>query len=134
MYPNATNVTDGNGKVLFKELSYRLNGLMFKTHNDLGRFRREFQYCEYFEEQLKAELIPYRREHVLPAIDASINRVDFLIDDEVLIDFKAKPFITKEDYYQMRRYLELAKKPLGMIVNFRQVYLSPKRVLNVNAS
>ena len=47
-----------------------------------------------------------------------------------LIDFKCKPFITREDYYQMRRYLETIRRELGLIVNFRNKYLKPKRVLN----
>ena len=128
MYPNAANIS--NEKVIFKELSYQLGGLFFKIHNDLGRFRREFQYCHYFEELLKEANLAYAREHALPSIDQAQNRVDFMIENSILVDFKAKPFVTKEDYYQMQRYLGLAKKELGLIVNFRQVYLKPRRILN----
>ena len=40
-----------------------------------------------------------------------------------------KNFITKEDYYQMQRYLKAANLKLGLIVNFRTTYLHPKRIL-----
>ena len=36
----------------------------------------------------------------------------------------------KEDYFQMRRYLASSGYRLGIIINFRQKILSPKRVLN----
>jgi len=48
----------------------------------------------------------------------------------LLLDIKSKPFITKEDYYQMRRYLKLCNLELGLIVNFRNKFLAPKRILN----
>ncbi len=40
-------------KIIHKELSYRINGLLFKTHKELGRFCRERQYADKFEELLK---------------------------------------------------------------------------------
>jgi hypothetical protein len=46
---------------------------------------------------------------------------------------KAKPIISKDDYFQMRRYLVSYKKKLGLVINFRQVYLRPKRILNKDA-
>jgi len=55
---------------------------------------------------------------------------DFIIDDKIIIEFKAKNFITKEDYYQAKRYLVTLNLELAIIVNFRQYRLSPKRVLN----
>jgi len=48
----------------------------------------------------------------------------------MIVDFKAKRLITKDDYYQMQRYLKSANIKLGLIVNFRQKYLKPKRILN----
>lgn len=120
---------EGDG-IILKDLSYRLGGLFFKTQNDLGRYRREFQYCQYFEKLLQDHGFVFQREYKIESVDQAMNRVDFYIAEQVLVDFKAKPFITREDYYQMRRYLELTKLKLGIIVNFRQTYLKPKRVLN----
>jgi len=50
-------------KVLYKDLSYQLNGLLFKTHKDLGRYRNEKQYSDYFEDLLKQADIIYKREY-----------------------------------------------------------------------
>ncbi len=59
-----------------------------------------------------------------------IGRPDFMIEDKIVLDLKAKKFITKDDYVQMQKYLALTGKELGLIVNFRASFIKPKRVLN----
>jgi GxxExxY protein len=119
--------------LLYKELSYKITGLCFEAHNDLGRFLRERQYSDKLEEILKRENIPFFREVLLDEItDSTVqgNRIDFIIENTIIIDLKAKKFITKDDYYQMQRYLQCSNLQLGLIVNFRDTYLKPKRVIN----
>lgn len=58
------------------------------------------------------------------------NIPDFIIEDKIIVDLKAKRLTTKEDYFQMKRYLASYNKELGLVVNFRQEYIYPKRVLN----
>lgn len=113
-------------KILYPELSYRITGICFKVHRELGRFNRETQYSDNLEEALKKNGITYKREYEI----AAGNKVDFLINDEIILDVKAKKFILKDDYFQMQRYLQSSGKELGLIINFRNVYLKPKRVLN----
>ena len=123
-----------NKNILYPELSYLIYGLCYKVHNELGRYRSEKQYADAFEEVLKKNVINYEREKALPSsFDGEKGRrniPDFIIEDKIIVDFKAKRLITKEDYYQMRRYLASYKKELGLIINFREYYLKPKRVLN----
>ena len=119
---------------VYPELSYKICGLCFKTHNQLGRFRNEKQYSDFFEELLKENRHEYIREKSLPVSfrgeAKNRNIPDFIIGGKVVVDFKAKDIVTKDDYYQMRRYLVSANKKLGLIVNFRQKVLYPKRILN----
>ena len=35
-----------------------------------------------------------------------IHKIDFLIEGKIILELKAKHFITKEDYYQVKRYLQ----------------------------
>ena len=58
------------------------------------------------------------------------NRLDFLIDDKIVLDVKNKKIITKKDYVQMKRYLNAAQKELGIIVNFAEKSIKPARILN----
>jgi len=49
-----------------------------------------------------------------------------IIENKILVELKAKPFIKKEDYEQTMRYLMVKKIHLGLLVNFKQEYLKPK--------
>ncbi|OGY41871.1 MAG: hypothetical protein A2Y82_05445 [Candidatus Buchananbacteria bacterium RBG_13_36_9] len=123
-----------NGKVLYPELSYKIYGLCFETQNKLGRYLSEKQYGDFLENLFKGNNINYVREKPLPVSfvgeKEGRNIPDFIIEDSIILDLKAKFIITKQDYYQMQRYLNSYNKKLGLILNFRKHYLTPRRVLN----
>lgn len=126
-----TRMTRISSKIIYPELSYKLNGIFFQAHRKLGRFCNEKQYSDLIEKLLRENRLLYEREFELSNFyGPKGNRVDFLIENKIIIDIKAKKFITKDDYIQMLRYLECANLELGMVVNFRSTYLKPKRVLN----
>jgi len=87
---------------------------------------------------LKKNGINYEREKILSESfegeQKGRNKVDFLIENKIILEVKAKPFITKEDYYQIRRYLDCLSKKLGILVNMRRYYVRPKRILNSDVS
>ena len=129
IHANDANMND----IYYPELSYKLVGLCFKVHKELGRFCREKQYADKFEQLLKNTDVNYAREFEIINLKPDSpkgNKVDFLIEKKIILDTKAKNFITKEDYFQMQRYLRGANFKLGLIVNFRSAHLKPKRVLN----
>lgn len=119
--------------ILHKELSYKITGLCFQVQKELGRFCREKQYANRLEELLKENGLNYEREFEIKDMrtgQTAGNRVDFLIENKIIVDLKAKNFISKDDYFQMQRYLKSSDLELGMIINFRSAHLKPKRVLN----
>lgn len=119
-------------KIILSDVSYKINGLCFKVHNELGRFCREKQYADKLEQLFIENKVSYKREIQIEKLTDSPkgNIADFIIDNKVILDLKAKKFITKEDYYQILRYLKAANMQLGLIINFRNTYLKPKRVIN----
>ncbi|OGE81436.1 MAG: hypothetical protein A3H72_01205 [Candidatus Doudnabacteria bacterium RIFCSPLOWO2_02_FULL_48_8] len=120
-------------KIVEAKLSYKISGLCFRVAKELGRFCREKQYGDRFEELLKEEKWEYEREFEISKLNKNSprgNKVDFFVERKIFVDFKAKTFITKEDYIQMQRYLKAANLELGLIVNFRGSFIKPKRVLN----
>jgi len=123
-----TNYANKNAKLIHPELSYVLNGICFAVHNELGRFAKEKQYGDLLEEKLKATNLAYQREH---RIDDGKNILDFLIEDEIVLEIKAKRLVLKEDFYQLQRYLQRNDKKLGLLVNFRNRYLKPIRVIKI---
>jgi GxxExxY protein len=131
-----SNDTNKKEKIVYKELSYLITGVLFEVHNKLGRYGREKQYGDMFETFLKDKNISYEREKELPVDKIQnqfTNRVDFVINNQLLIDLKTKDIVTKEDFYQMNRYLDASGMKLGLIVNFRNKYLKPIRVIRANS-
>ena len=122
-----TNYT--NKKLIYPQLSYLITGICFSVHNALGRFAREKQYCDLIEKELKNLNLPHEREYVFKD---SGNRIDFIIDDKIILEVKAKSALLKEDYYQTQRYLQALDKKLGMLINFRNRYIKPKRIVRID--
>ncbi|HTX86676.1 MAG TPA: GxxExxY protein [Candidatus Nanoarchaeia archaeon] len=121
-------------EIIYKELSYKIYGLLFKTQNDLGRYRNEKQYGDYLENLFKINNIRYAREVRLPESFAGEkdgrNVCDFIIEGKIILELKTVGFLSKDDYLQTKRYLASANLILGILVNFRQQCLIPKRILN----
>ncbi len=121
-------------KLIYPNLSYTISGLLFKVHNNLGRFHKEKTYSDALENLLKESAVVFEREKRLDVNWADLkitkNWADFLVDNKIVLEIKSKRLVTKDDYFQTLRYLELLNLPLGIIVNFRQKLLSPKRILN----
>ncbi|OGM23995.1 hypothetical protein A2715_02370 [Candidatus Woesebacteria bacterium RIFCSPHIGHO2_01_FULL_39_32] len=116
-------------KVLYPEFSYKIVGICFGVHNELGRFQREKQYSNLIETKLKENGINYQREY---PISDSGNVVDFLVEQKIILELKATSAITKDHYRQMQRYLQSTRIELGLLVNFRNKYLAPKRILRIS--
>jgi len=117
-------------KIVDKDLSYRLNGICFEIQKEIGRFCRERQYADLLEKKLATNGLNFVREHAIEIAGVKSNFADFLVENRVVIEVKAKPFVTKDDYYQTSRYLQVGNFELGLLVNFQQKFLKPKRVLN----
>lgn len=120
---------DTNKKLIYPELSYLLTGILFSVHNKLGRYAREKQYSDTIEGHLEEQGVPYLREF---RFGDTGNVVDFLVDQKIILEVKAKPLITKDDFYQVQRYLQSLNKNLGLIANFRNRYLKPIRIVKID--
>ncbi len=125
-------------KIVYPELSFEIVGIFFSTHNELGRYCNEKQYCDLIEQKFKNKNIKYEREKVLdkhfPAEREGRHRVDFLIEERIVLEIKAKNILERDDYFQTRRYLEVLNKKLAIMVNFHDRFLRPRRILNSDAS
>lgn len=112
---------------LFGDLTFKLQGILFSTHNELGRFAREKQYGDLLEKKLVENNVKFKRE---VRVGDTGNILDFIIEDKIIMELKSKPFLSKEDYFQIQRYLQALNLRLGILVNFRSSHLTPKRILN----
>ena len=116
--------------LIFEDLTYVIRGILFEVHRELGRFAKEKQYADLLEKKLIDRKIQYKRE---VRVSDSGNILDFSIENKVILEIKAKPFIIKNDYYQIQRYLQITQMKLGLLVNFHSEYLNPQRILRAES-
>lgn len=124
-----TNNTNKISKVIFPDLSYNIVGICYEVHNAIGRYAREKQYADLLEERLRETNMPYKRE-LREGLTGNI--IDFVVDNKILLELKAKRLLTREDYYQTQRYLQSSGIKLGLLVNFQSRYLTPKRIIRLS--
>lgn len=124
------NIANNANKLIYPRLSYIIVGICFDVHNELGKYAREKQYSDLLEQKFKEAKLYYKREFT---IGDSGNTVDFLIGNRIILELKTGRIVTKENYFQMQRYLQEAWIKLGLLVNFRNSYLKPIRVVRVDS-
>ncbi len=125
---------DIGAKVIYPELSYEIVGLLYDVHNQLGNRYQEKYYQRAVEVKLKGKKISYKKEIAvdLTMDGAKIGKyfLDFLVDDKVVLELKVKPVLTKNDYRQIRAYLQSCNLKLGILANFYGESLKYNRILN----
>lgn len=122
--------TKNKKDILYPELSYRIVGACFDVHNELGKFAREKQYGNLLEARFKDLDLKYQREF---GIGDSGNIVDFLVEEKVVLELKTVRLLTGTYYRQIQNYLQQARIELGLLVNFSDVYLQPRRILRIDS-
>lgn len=115
-----TNMT--KSKLLYPQLSYRLQGCFFKVYNTLGFGHKEVVYQRALKEEMKNQSIPCEKEASLPIKyeDKKIAayRPDFVIDEKIILEVKALEFMPKKFETQLVYYLKGTSYKLGYLVNF----------------
>ena len=115
-------------KVIYPKLSYQIMGVCFSAHKKLGRYFREVEYCDFIEQEFVRLGVRFRRE----AIINKHNRVDFIIENKIVLEIKAKGFVKRNDYHQIQRYLQISNIRLGLLINFTNRYLFYKRIIRID--
>ena len=110
---------------------------MFKVHKNLGPGLLESAYEEcLFYELSKTDLF-IERQKPLPLFYETIRmeigyRLDFLIDNKVVIEVKAVEALNDVHKAQVITYLKLSGTKLALLVNFNVVLIKDgiKRIVN----
>lgn len=122
-------ISNKNNKIIYPELSYLITGTCFNIHNSRGRFLREKQYSDLLEDKFKEIKLPYKREVIL---GDSGNIIDFIVDNKIILEIKSKRLLEKDDFYQTQRYLQATNIKLGLLINFRNRYIKPVRIIKID--
>ncbi len=121
-------------KIVYPELSYKIMGILFKIHRELGNTYQEKYYQRAIALSLDEAGIPYGKEVLIELIfnNQGIGKyyLDFVIDNKIALEIKTVPFVKDEYYKQLLAYLNATNLKLGIVVNFRSNRLTYKRLIN----
>jgi len=117
-----------------KELTERIIGCAMKVHSTLGNGFQEVIYQRALAIEMRKAGLGYAREMDMTIFydgeDIGTRRVDFYVEDLIMVELKA--ITTLEDVHlaQAMNYLEAYKMEIGLLINFGSKSLQFKRVHN----
>jgi GxxExxY protein len=111
----------------YEELTHKIIGCAMKVHSTLGNGFQEVIYQRALSIEMEMTIF-------YDGIDIGTRRVDFFVEDLIMVELKA--LIKLEDVHlaQAVNYCEAYDLPIGLLINFGSRSLDFKRVYNVNHS
>ena len=115
-------MTEESDDVL-KDCTRRIIGAAIEVHKALGPGLLESAYETCLAREFDHQGIAYRRQVDLPIhyrdlrLDAGY-RLDFLVEDQVIVELKSVERIMPIHEAQLLTYLRLAERRVGLLINF----------------
>lgn len=120
--------------MVYEELTKKIIGCAMEVHKRLGNGFQEVIYQRALEIEMNLTGLAFARELEMPIYyrdsDIGTRRVDFFVEEKVMVELKA--LIKLEDVHlaQAMNYLEAYKMEIGLLINFGAKSLEFKRVHN----
>ncbi len=113
-------------------LIYQVIGCCIEVHKELGPGFIESVYHRAMEVELAHQGIPFETQQKIElhyrGRRVGRHRLDLIIAGRLVIELKAVEELAKKHYAQIRSYLKAARKEVGLLVNFAEYQLDPRRV------
>jgi len=131
----STDVTD---KLLYRELTYKIIGILYRVHTALGCGFPEKVYQKAIEIELKKENISSETEKLFKVVyngeDVGSFRLDMIINGKVIVEIKAVERLPKVFKEQLISQLKASPYELGLLVNFGAPKLEYIRIIRSKTS
>ncbi len=121
--------------LIYKDLSYKVIGILYKTFNELGYGYQEKYYQKAIASLLKRDLLKFKEQLYVP-ITFNGDKIgsyflDFLIDDKIILEIKKGKQFYKKDIEQVYAYLKQYDIKLGILARFTKDGVKIKRIVNI---
>ena len=119
-------------------ISFNIISAAIKVHKTLGPGLLESVYQKCMEIELKKRGLQVESEVDLPVIYEGEKitdlgfRIDLLVESAVIVELKSVEEVKAVHKKQLLTYLRLARKDLGLLINFNEVLLKKGIVRVVN--
>ncbi len=110
------------------DLSYSIIGAAMEVHRAIGPGMLESVYERCLAEELNHRKIKFQRQVEIPIeykgliLDCGF-RLDFSVENQIVLEFKAVEQILPIHEAQLITYLKMSRKNIGLIINFNVLYL-----------
>ena len=120
--------------IIYKSESYKIMGIMFDIHSNLGKGFSEIVYKDAIEYELEKSLIFFEREkeYNVKYKDIFLKHklyADFVLFDKIILEVKCCNSISESHISQAMNYLKVSANKLAIIVNFNNNSLEYKRIV-----
>ena len=120
-------------ELLYKDLSYKIRGVLFAVRKNLGLGHKEQVYHSALEIEFKKAGLPFESKKNIPirydSIKIGTYQPDFVIDNKILIELKALPEIGRPQIEQVWSYLKGCEYTLALLANYGSRDLEIKRIV-----
>jgi len=104
------------------------------VHNNLGNGFQEVIYqralaIEFYKNGLLSQR-EIGQEIFYASIKIGTRRVDFIVENEIIVEIKALISLEKVHLAQTKNYLKAFNKPTGLLINFGAPSLQFKKIFN----
>ena len=110
----------------------KIIGCCIDVHKELGPGFLESIYHKALEIRFAEEEIKFESEKEISVSFhkkfVGLHRLDFLVEKEIVLELKTVKEIHKKYYAQVRSYLKAVNKDIGLLINFSDFKLDPRRV------
>ena len=124
---------NADNSFLYQDLTYRVRSAIFNVANNLGLGHKELIYQNALTEEFKKQNIPFIREKQVPIFylgkKIGVYIPDFVIDNKIIVELKALPFLGNSEKKQTWNYLKGSEFKLALLVNFGPQKLEIERII-----
>jgi len=114
------------------KLIYKVIGCMIEVHKELGPGFLESVYRSAVAVEFHKQGILFESEKEITlnykGEIVGMHRLDLFIENELVVELKTVDELHKKHYAQVRSYLKAVGKTIGLLVNFADFQLDPRKV------
>lgn len=129
-------VSNKQVNIIYKDLSYKIVGILFDVYNELGYGYLEKIYEKAVKNGFDLEKIKYKQQaaYKITYKDKVVGRcfLDFIVEDKIVLELKKGGYFSKKNIEQVRTYLQTTGMKLAILANFTPHGVKFIRVLNPN--
>ena len=122
-----------NSRYANSELTGKIIGCAMEVHRQMGNGFQEVVYQRALSIELNLQKLNHIREMEMPLTykgeHVGTRRVDFFVEDKILLEIKAVKELEDVHLAQGINYLEAYGMEIGLLVNFGNTSLQFKRVM-----